>query len=169
MSQLLKISEAASIAMHALILLAEKQGELMSNSRIAEAFNISANHSSKVLQRLIKCGFAGAVRGPGGGYYLAVNPADVSLLDVYRAVDGQPDVSTCLFGRGRHCSLDVCLFSELISDTEALLQKHLGSVTLADYMDMDIGLPATEKSNNENTGQQRFPGTQPGRKSRRKS
>jgi len=167
LSQLLKISEAASIAMHALILLAEKQGELQSNSRIAEAFNISANHSSKVLQRLIKCGFAGAVRGPGGGYFLAVDPAEVSLLDVYIAVDGEPDVSACLFGRGKHCSLDVCLFSELISDTEALLQKHLGSVTLADYMDMDIGLPATGKSNDNDTDQQRFPGIQPGRKSRR--
>ncbi len=144
MSQLLRISEAASIAMHALILLAEKQGDLLSNSRIAEAFNISANHSSKVLQRLMKSGFIGAVRGPGGGYYLTVDPAEVSLLDVYRAVDGQPDTCTCLFGRGKHCSLDTCLFSEMISDAEKLIQKHLGSVTLAHYMDMDIGLPVKD-------------------------
>lgn len=168
MSQLLKISEAASIAMHALILLAEKQGELLSNSRIAEAFDISVNHSSKVLQRLMKSGFVGAVRGPGGGYFLAVDPAGVSLLDVYRAVDGEPDSSSCLFGRGSHCSLDVCLFSEMISDAEALLQKYLGSVTLAHYMDKDIGLPVTEKNDNENTVQRRFPGKQPGRKTRRK-
>ena len=141
LARLLKISEAASIAMHALILLAEKQGEQLSNRRIAEAFNISANHSSKVLQRLIKSGFVDAVRGPGGGYSLAVNPEEVSLLDVYRAVDGEPDDSTCLFGRGKHCALDTCLFSEMMSDAEKLVQKHLGSVTLAHYMDRDIGLP----------------------------
>ncbi|MCK5786155.1 MAG: Rrf2 family transcriptional regulator [Candidatus Sabulitectum sp.] len=141
MARLLKISEAASIAMHALILLAEKQGEQLSNRRIAEAFNISANHSSKVLQRLIKGGFVNAVRGPGGGYSLAVDPEEVSLLDVYKAVDGEPDCGNCLFGRGKHCSLDTCLFSEMISDAEKLIQKHLGSVTLAYYMDRDIGLP----------------------------
>ncbi|MCK5131015.1 MAG: Rrf2 family transcriptional regulator [Candidatus Sabulitectum sp.] len=145
MSQLLKISEAASIAMHALILLAEKQGHQLSNSMIAAAFNISANHSSKVMQRLIKSGFVNAVRGPGGGYSLAVDPEKVSLLDIYRSVDGEPDGSTCLFGKGKHCSLDTCLFRELISDTEKLIQKHLGSVTLAHYMDQDISLPGTEK------------------------
>ncbi len=140
MSQLLKISEAASIAMHALILLAERQGELLSNSKIAEAFNVSANHSSKVLQRLIKTGFVKAVRGPGGGYSLAVDPEKVSLLDIYRAVDGEPDTSACLFGEGKHCSVETCLFSRLICDTEKLLQKHLGSVTLADYINEDISL-----------------------------
>lgn len=144
MSQLLRISEAASIAMHALILLAEKQGEQLSNRRIAEAFNISANHSSKVLQRLLKSGFINAVRGPGGGYSLAVNPEEVSLLDIYRAVDGEPDDSTCLFGRGKHCALETCLFSEMFIDSEKLLQKHLGSVTLARYMNMDIGLTKTK-------------------------
>lgn len=140
MSQVLNISEGASIAMHALIHLAEKKGEPVSNSAIAEAFNVSANHSSKIMQRLLKSGFVTAVRGPGGGYTLSKQPSEVSLLDVYSAIDGKLSNTGCLFGRGKHCSLQKCLFSELLSDTEKLVKKHLGSVTLADYISAEIGL-----------------------------
>ncbi len=140
MSQALNISEGASIAMHALIHLAEKRGEPVSNSAIAAAFNVSANHSSKVMQRLLKSGFVSAVRGPGGGYTLSVDPSDLSLLDIYSAIDGEPSNTGCLFGRGKHCSLKKCLFADLLSDTDKLVKKHLGSVTLADYISAEIGL-----------------------------
>ena len=126
--------------MHALILLAEKHRRPMSNKRIADSFNISANHSSKVMQKLLKSGFVNVVRGPGGGYTLSADPETVSLLDIYRAVDGDPDSTGCLFGSGKHCSLDTCLFSELISDAEKLIRRHLGAVTLSDYIDMNISL-----------------------------
>ncbi|HOP25810.1 MAG TPA: Rrf2 family transcriptional regulator [Candidatus Sabulitectum sp.] len=140
MAQTLRISEGASIAVHALIHLAEKNGMPVSNAAIAEAFRVSANHSSKVMQRLLKSGFVQAVRGPGGGYTLAREPKDVSLLEIYRAIDGEPANTGCLFGRGKHCSLSTCLFAGLIRDTEELVEKHLGSVTLADYMALNIGL-----------------------------
>jgi len=140
MGQVLKISEAASIAMHALILLAEKGIEPISNVSIARAFNISSNHSSKVLQRLMKSGFVSAVRGPGGGYSLAGDPGKITLLDIYRAMDGEPDNSGCLFGKGKHCSLGKCLFSDLISEAEKLVEKQLGSATLADYTAKDIAI-----------------------------
>lgn len=140
MGQILKISEAASIAMHALILLAENRDEPVSNLRIADAFGISANHSSKVMQRLLKSGYVTATRGPRGGYLLAVDPENVTLLEIYSSIDGKPDTSTCLFGRGKHCSLETCLFSDLNREADELFNKHLGSVTLADYLDKNISL-----------------------------
>ena len=145
MGQVLRISEAASIAMHALILLAEERDEPISNLRIAEAFGISANHSSKVMQRLLKSGYVTAVRGPGGGYLLAVDPENVTLLEIYSTIDGKPESSPCLFGREKHCSLEVCLFSKLNSEADELINKHLGSVALADYMNENISLPVNSK------------------------
>ncbi len=152
-----RISEAASIAMHALILLAGRSGEPLSNNRIAETFNISANHSSKVMQRLMKSGFVKALRGPGGGYTLAVDPEKVSLLDIYRAIDGEPDVSHCLFGGWKHCSLDTCLFTDLLLDADKLIRKHLGQVTLANYLADNSGIMKIKQiaKHNENTTVQR--------------
>ncbi len=142
MSTPLRISEAASIGMHALIMLAERKGKAVSNREIAEGFALSANHSSKVMQRLLKSGYVTAVRGPAGGYALARDPEEVSLLEIYRAIDGEQENSRCLFGRGRHCSLKTCLFAGLISDTEKLLNNYLGSMTLKDFMERDITLGA---------------------------
>lgn len=140
MSQTLNISEGASIAMHALIYLAKNRDEPVSNSTIAAAFNVSANHSSKIMQRLLKEGFVSGVRGPGGGYTLAKEPSQVSLLDIYSAIDGEPSNNHCLFGRVKCCPLDRCLFADLISDTEKLVKKHLGSVTLTDCIATETAL-----------------------------
>lgn len=136
----LKISEAAAIAMHALILLAERKGTPVSNAKIAQAFGVSANHSSKVMQRLLKDGFVSAVRGPSGGYTLAREPESVTLLEIYRAIDGAPERSGCLFGRGSHCSMKTCLFNGLLTDTDKLIEKHLGSVTLKEFRESNIEL-----------------------------
>ncbi len=78
--------------------------------------------------------------GPRRRVHTGPGPGDVSLLDIYRAIDGEPSNTGCLFGRGKHCSLKTCLFAALIRDSEELVEKHLGSVTLADYIALNIAL-----------------------------
>jgi Rrf2 family transcriptional regulator, nitric oxide-sensitive transcriptional repressor len=134
MPSVLNLSEAASIAIHAMISVAGGRGRPLKNSEIAKAYGVSANHSAKVLQRLQKSGFLSSVRGPGGGYRLAVDPSSVTLLDVYRAIDGRLSDSGCLFGRGRHCSLPVCLFAGLLHEANSLFERHLGSAALSDFI-----------------------------------
>jgi len=149
-AQSLKISEAASIAMHALILLANQPDEPMNNNVIASTFGISANHSSKVMQRLLKQGFVYAKRGPGGGYLLAVKPSSVTLLEVYVAIDGNTEASSCLFGQSKFCSLTNCLFRKLTQEADALIEKHLGAVTLADYANIEFNVTVPITNNREN-------------------
>lgn len=147
MSASLKISEAASIAMHALILLANQSDKPINNSAIAEIFGISANHSSKVMQRLLKQGFVNAKRGPGGGYLLAVDPSTVTLFEVYSVIDGNTHPSNCLFGRKKSCSLKNCLFQKLTQEADALIEKHLGAVTLSDYANVKFSFPVPNPIN----------------------
>ncbi len=58
----------------------------------------------------------------------------------YTGPSTEPSNTGCLFGRGKHCSLKTCLFAALIRDSEELVEKHLGSVTLADYIALNIAL-----------------------------
>lgn len=139
----LKISEAASIAMHALILLANQTGKPINNAVIAEIFGISANHSSKVMQRLLKQGYVFAKRGPGGGYLLAVDPSLVTLYEVYTVIDGNNQPSGCLFGGNKTCTLPNCLFRNLTLEADALIEKYLGSVTLSDYANAEFNFPVS--------------------------
>ena len=54
MNSILKISEAASIAIHAMFILASTPDKLFSNKEIATMLDVSENHLAKVLQRLAK-------------------------------------------------------------------------------------------------------------------
>jgi len=98
MSNVLKISEAASLALHAMMVLASSGNPPLSSARIARLLHCSEAHLSKVLQRLVKSGLLRSVRGPKGGFALA-RPADgITLLDVYEAIEGPLEPTRCLLG-----------------------------------------------------------------------
>jgi len=81
MSNILRISEAASIALHAMIILASKQEELVSVKDIASQLEISGNHLSKVLQRLVKAELVISIKGSKGGFKLVKNKFTKQLTE----------------------------------------------------------------------------------------
>lgn len=109
MSNILRISEAASLGLHAAVLLAAADGETISLAKINRILDVSEAHLSKVLQRLVKAGLVSSVRGPIGGFSLAKPAKEISLLDIYQAIDGPMAASECLLGKpvctGKKCIL----------------------------------------------------------------
>ena len=93
----LRVSEATSLALHAMALLTGDGSRPLSCHEMAEALQVSEAHLSKVLQRLGKQGFVSSLRGPKGGFRLARDPEDVSLLEIYEAIEGPVQFSNCLF------------------------------------------------------------------------
>lgn len=131
MSSVLKISDAASLAMHAMALLGARPGEVLSTREMASGLGVSEAHLSKVLQRLNKVGLLSSVRGARGGFVLDRDPGDVSLLDVYEAIDGRLAPSDCLLGR-RACDGTSCILGDLLGRVNALVFEHFSSRTVAD-------------------------------------
>jgi len=102
MAGLIHFSEAVNLGLHALLLLAATPAAARDNRRLAADLGVSANHLSKVLQRLQHAGLVTSTRGPAGGFRLAHRPQDVSLLTVYEALEGPLTHRTCLLSRP-HC------------------------------------------------------------------
>jgi len=98
MAKLLRVSEAASLALHACGLLASSSGQAKSARELASALQSSEAHLAKVLARLDRAGFVKSRRGPGGGYQLAKRPEQVSLRQVCEAIEGEYETSDCPFG-----------------------------------------------------------------------
>ena len=71
MATLFKFSEAASLALHAMVLIAVKDGEVVKAREMSAAFKASGAHMSKVCQRLTRSGLLSAHRGVTGGFTLA--------------------------------------------------------------------------------------------------
>ncbi|MCK4620269.1 MAG: Rrf2 family transcriptional regulator, partial [Desulfobacterales bacterium] len=67
MSNIIKISEAASMAIHAMVFLASESGRIVPSREIATTLRSSEAHLSKVMQRLAKAGLVSSTRGPKGG------------------------------------------------------------------------------------------------------
>ena len=144
MSSMLKISEGAALGIHSMIVLAKAGDELMSVKYIAEKLNVSANHLSKIMQRLVKCGFVESIKGNGGGFRLAKKPQKISLLNIYEAIDGKFKPSVCLLhanssSRASYCKPSACIFDkcalgDLLESINNQVESHLRTRTLDTFL-----------------------------------
>ncbi|OGK12130.1 MAG: hypothetical protein A2W80_11485 [Candidatus Riflebacteria bacterium GWC2_50_8] len=129
MANIVHFSEAASIGFHAMVLLARFPEKEMHRHDIAVIIHVSEAHLSKVLQRLRRAGLINAVRGPNGGYKLAVDPATIFLRNIYVTIDGEPERPGCLLNSPR-CVAKSCLLGNLISDLSGQVDDFLAKTTL---------------------------------------
>jgi len=131
MSGPLRMSEAASLALHASVYLAFVRNGPVSVRRIAEALDASEAHLSKVLQRLAKARLVTSTRGPAGGFALSRPGDQITLLEVYEAVDGPLDGPDCLFGRSV-CAGRGCICGDLLSDVRSRTRARLAGTRLSE-------------------------------------
>ena len=130
MSSPLRVSEAASLGLHAAAYLVGGDRRRSPTRRIAEAIGVSEAHLAKVLVRLERAGIVLGTRGPGGGFELARPPERVTLQNVYEAIEGPLKTTRCMFGR-RVCT-GGCMLGELLEEVDAMVLERLGRTTLAD-------------------------------------
>ncbi len=139
MENVLNISEAASLALHTMVLLAANRNGLLSAGRIAAALDVSEAHLAKVLQRLARGGLVSSARGPKGGFALARGADQITLLEVYELIEGPLPSSRCLLGRpicgGKRCILGRLLVSVSQQVREALAAARLSKLATGFWSD----------------------------------
>jgi Rrf2 family protein len=132
MSNPVKISEAASLALHATGILAGTARGPWSAEVIADMLGVSRSHLVKVLQRLSKAGLVRSSRGPGGGYSLTRPPHEISAREVYEIVEGPIDVSVCAM-EVPTCGWASCVLGDMFCRIGKQVREQLDSVTIADF------------------------------------
>ncbi len=124
-----KVSEAASLALHTTAFLAGQPGRLVTAGQMASALQVSENHLSKVLQRLAKAGLVRSTRGPKGGFALNRSSDELTLLDVYEAIEGPLVITDCLFSRPV-CN-GQCILGDLLTDVNSRIKAYLSETKLS--------------------------------------
>lgn len=130
MSAPLKISEAASLALHAMVLLAGQSGGPLSTRQISAQLRVSDHHLSKVMQRLGRAGLVDSTRGPKGGFRLARRGSAITLLEIYEAVEGPFSGRACLLDRPA-CQ-GGCALGGLVNILGSEVQAYLARTKLGD-------------------------------------
>ena len=132
MSKIFSLSEASSIAIHSMVLIARSENGINA-VKIAEITGFSKNHIAKVLQRLVKVEMLKSVRGPSGGFSMKMDPKKVNLLDIYQAIEGQIDVHECPLSY-ELCGFDKCLMGTVVNKLTMEFKKFLAEQTLQKYL-----------------------------------
>ncbi len=130
MSSLIKISEAASLAFHTMVILAGDCGRPLSARAMAATLGVSEAHLAKVLQRLGREGLVNSRRGPRGGFSIGRPAGEITLLEVYEATEGPLQSRDCLLEK-QVCSGD-CLLGDLLRDVDSRVRSYLSKTRLSD-------------------------------------
>lgn len=132
MSKIFSLSEASSIAIHSMVLIARAQNGI-NVLKIAEFTGFSKNHIAKVLQRLVKSDMLKSVRGPSGGFSLKREPKDYTLLGIYEAIEGPIEETDCPLAYDI-CNYNQCIMGNVINKMTSEFKKFLNKQTLDLYL-----------------------------------
>jgi len=124
-----------AVATHILTFIALQAGQPANSELIASSVNTNPTLIRRLLSQLAKAGLTSSQMGNGGGALLARPAADITLLDVYRAIDEGGEVFAlhdqpnpqCPVGR----NINVVLRGR-IAAAERALQAELARTSIAD-------------------------------------
>lgn len=132
----MKITSRFTVAVHTLLVINTFQDKVKTTSEfIASSVNVNPVVIRRTMQSLKAAGMIDVKAGSGGAR-LARRPEDITLFDVYSAVDSvEGDLfhfhenpnPACPVGRSIHAVLDVKL-----QEAQAALENQLKKTTLAD-------------------------------------
>ena len=133
MASIIQISEAASLALHSMVLLAASPERPLTVKDITARTGVSEAHLSKVMQRLAKAGLVKSTRGPKGGFVMGDNGLSISLLAIFEALEGPVADNACLLPL-KECPFRDCLFDGLLSRMTAEFKAYMKTKTLGDMV-----------------------------------
>ncbi|HEX2848984.1 MAG TPA: Rrf2 family transcriptional regulator [Acidimicrobiales bacterium] len=138
----MRIGEGVEWAIHCCTLLAVVGEERpLPVARLAEFHGVPAPYLAKQMQALARAGIVESVAGKRGGYRLRKAPPEVSLLDIYDAVEGDAAAFRCTEIRQRGpAALEPdryrkpCGIARAMWAAEEAFRAQLRSTTLADLL-----------------------------------
>lgn len=97
----MKVKKSTAYALHALLYMVRHSTQLpATTATIAKAEGIPHDYLAKIFQQLVKARFVKTVKSKSRGYVFVRPPEEISLLELFEAVEGGPLFNDCFL---RHC------------------------------------------------------------------
>ena len=133
MARIVGISEAASIAIHVMVIIAKSKKNNTNVKTLSELTGASKNHIAKVMQRLVKNNYVISTRGSSGGFVLGKPAHEISMLNIYELIEGEMALHDCPF-ENQVCPMDKCLMNGIVHKVTNELHDYFASQKLSDYI-----------------------------------
>lgn len=153
----MRMNEGVEWVMHSCVNLSWIPGEAVTAKRLAAFYDLPTAYLNKQLQALTRAGILTSVSGPKGGFQLARDPRDISLLDIVVAIDGPDEAFRCTQilkgGPGADAKADytkVCVISQAMRGAELTYRRELADRSIADIADEVVRLNPEAPGNTRN-------------------
>ncbi len=106
----------------------------VSLAEISERQGISLSYLEQLFAKMRRNKLVVSTRGPGGGYRLSSDPAQVNISDIILAVDDKVDVGNkdALPGAANY---EPCLTEQLWDELSDQISNYLNGISLADMIE----------------------------------
>jgi Rrf2 family protein len=127
------LSKTAEYALRAITCLASQLEQPIAADELAEATQVPRRYLNRVLQDLGRSDLVSSRGGPGGGYTLALDPSDISILDIVNAVSPLERIRNCPLGLKSHKQL--CPLHAELDRAYAATEAAFARVTVQQLLD----------------------------------
>lgn len=131
----MRLMTRTTLAMRTLMLCASNPDQIVRKQDVAETCVVSENHLAQVIHMLGQKGFLHTLRGRSGGLTLG-RPADqITVGDVFRAIEGQSPLTECFAADRNTCPLvSVCRLKCVLAEAQEAFYARLDGTTVADLV-----------------------------------
>ena len=135
------LDKRTDYSLRVLMFLASNRGRLSTIAEIADRFDISQAHLTKVVHLLGRAGFVETLRGRSGGLRLAGDGTTIRVGDVVRRMEGDLAPVECLRASGGTClSTSCCRLKGALSRAMGAYLAVLDGVTIAELVEVNGAL-----------------------------
>lgn len=136
-----------AVSVHILAYLAFRQGAAVPSAEIAKSVDTNPVVIRRLLSALVKGRLVTAQKGAAGGFSLASAPRNISLLEIYRAVEPKPNHGLNRFAPNHRCPVGAKIEDILhgvFFKAQTGMEAELAQVSLAD-VERQLHSVCTEK------------------------
>ncbi|NLG87343.1 MAG: Rrf2 family transcriptional regulator [Firmicutes bacterium] len=129
------IKRHTDYALRALAYLALHANQVVTAGEIAESQEVPLEFLQKILQRFVKSGMVKSHRGAQGGFSLAQEPAEITVLNIVEVMQGPVVMNRCLLGKNGCPRAPKCPLKKSWIDMEEKIAAYMSGITLQDLVD----------------------------------
>lgn len=128
-----KQTETAIAALTCLAEVYDQGRTRLSAAQIAKSRSLQPPSVAKALTTLSQAGLVQGIPGPGGGYWLAKSPNEITLFDAYKLYEREDLSMNCPFGGGTCGSGEPCAIHHKLVRVQEAVSSLLKGTSLQEF------------------------------------
>lgn len=134
----MKITTKGRYGLRAVLYLASSYyNRPVSIKTIAQEEDISPEFLEQIFFKLKKAGIIESLRGPGGGFMLKMKPADISIKDIFEALEESTSITPCAIEiSSKSCNRENhCMVQNVWKELSKQINDYLSTVTIKSILE----------------------------------